>query len=655
MIDIRPQIVGAFQGLTVKVKDDPVLFLLGSLVASIISFFLIRQISEYDIWFHLTVGNEILNSGALPLVDKFSLLNIGRKYHDSQWLFQVVAAAGYRFAGVWWLHTLQIVVWGLAFRFVYRACRRWSSAVISWLLVFVVALACEDRFSIRPEIVTALMMSLFYYWLQQEKYRSLAGIVALSVMQIIWTNCHGVFVLGPFIVGCYLFESVLKEWRNKQFVASTQLAILFAAVSLSCLVTPNGLDTLKFVWLLLVEVSPASPKFFKSIYDLKPPLGAVSRATVAFWFYYALLAGFIVTFVTMICSQVKKVPVARTVIVVAMLCTSMLGVRNMPLFALVAAPLIAEYLLLLKTALHRRASVIGTGLVVLAATFIWSPRPAWQQFTTLTRYKFGFGLSPDYVPLGLPKLLDSLNFIEPVFNTQALGGFYEFHGYPRRIPFFDGRFEAYQPETLTSVYEAAANATVQPAAWDKLLRQYDFRGLLIENGTADAAGLLPSIARDPQWRLVYLDYAASFWLRADYPRQPPLVTVADIITLTENVKSYPNVENIFLFLEKADIFPELRLKLIERASQRWENQFTLKNLGLLQMQSGNLEGAERTFNRLLIKSPRSRSTIVTLAQIALERGDKVTAEKYLLKGLGFYPEDAALRENLEVVRQSAQP
>lgn len=618
---------------------------------SIIVFFLVRQVSEYDIWFHLAMGKEIIRSGAVPTIDKFSLLNLGRMYHDSQWLFQVIAAAGYRIAGFWWLQALQIGAWALAFTFVYRACRPWSSAVFSWSLVLVVALACEDRFSIRPEIVTALMVAVYYYWLQEGRYRSLPGIVALAVMQIIWTNCHGVFVIGPFLVGCYLFEALFHEWRHKQFAESRNLAILFAAVTLSCLVTPYGLDGVKFIWLLLVEVSPAGPKLFKSIYDLEPPLGAVSRATVAFWFYYALLAGFVVTFIAMICSRKERMPLARTLIVVAMLATSLLGVRNMPLFALLAAPLIAEYLSLLKAPLYRTVSLAITGVVVVATMLIWSPRPALEQLTTLAFHKFGFGLSPDYVPLALPQLLDRIDFTGPVFNSQTLGGFYEFHGYPRRIPFFDGRFEAYQPETLMAVYEAAATATVQPVQWHELQRRYGFRGLLIENGTPDAAGLLPSVARDPQWRLVYLDYAASFWLHADYPRQAEMVTAADISTLVDGANSYPHVENLFLFLDKADLYPELRLKLIERASQRWENQFTLKNLGLLQLQSGSPDQAERTFRRLLLLSPRSRSTIATLAQIALQRGDRITAEKYLLEGLQYYPDDPDLRENLEVVRK----
>jgi tetratricopeptide (TPR) repeat protein len=619
-------------------------------VVAVIGLLLLRQVSEYDIWFHMAMGKEILRSAALPVVDRFSLLNYGRPYHDSQWLFQVVAAAGYRVAGALWLQAMQIGCWGLAFAFVYRACRAWSPATGSWLLVLVTALACEDRFSIRPEIVTVLMVALYYWWLQQDRYRSLSGIAVLTLMQVVWTNCHGVYVIGPFMVGCYLCEALYRDWRRGAYAETRHCALLLGGVTIGCLLTPHGLEGVKFTWLLMSEASPTASKVFKGMYDMAPLFGEVSRTSISFWFFYLLLAGVVSTLLPMLYCRKGELPLARTLIGAALFVTSLTGIRNMPLFAVVAAPLIAEYLSLVTVRHYRTVSMATTGAAVVVALLVWSPRPAWEQFKTIAPHNFGFGLSPDYVPLALPKLLDQLDFSGPVFNSQNLGGFYEFHGYPRRIPFFDGRFEAYEPDALLATYETVANAAAQPERWHALQRTYGFRGLLIENGAADAAGLLPVLATSSQWRLVYLDYAASFWLRADYPNLPPPVTPGEIAALASGASSYPNMENIFLFLDKANLYPELRLKLIEQANLRWENEFTLKNLGLLQFNSGNLEQAEKTFRRLLARSPRSRVTLTTLAQMALARGDWKTAESYLLRAIDFYPDDPSLRENLDAVR-----
>jgi len=636
------------------IKNNALTLLLGLLVTTIIGFFLIRTVSEYDIWFHLAIGKEILRSRSIPVVDQFSLLSLGRPYHDSQWLFQVIVAAGHHLVGFWWLHAVQVGFWGLALGFVYSACRVWSPAFGAWLLVLVTALACEERFTIRPELVSYLAVALFYYLLQQRSYRSRSGLLVLGFMQVLWTNCHGVYVIGPFLVGCYFVEALFNWWRRKDHTDLRDLSILLSVVLVGCLVTPYGLNGLKFAWLLMVQVSPAGSKLYKLIYDNAHPLGESSRATTAFWFYFTLLTGWGITLLAVLWNRKSDLPLARTLIVAGMLAASMTGIRNLPLFALVAAPIIAEYMSLLQMPLIRKLCVAATGTSLVGTMLFWSPRPAWEHFVNWVPYRFGIGLSPDYVPLTLPQFLDQLKFTGPVFNSQTLGGFYEFHGYPRRIPFFDGRLEAYKPENLLEVYEAAAKATTQPALWNDLMRRYDFRGLLVENGSPDADGLLPTIARSQQWRLVYLDFAASFWLRADYPVQPREVDDAAVAALVERVDSFANVENLFLFLDRAAMYPELRRKLIERASQRWENQFTLKNLGLLQMQTGDLELADRTFRRLLKLTPRSRSTLTTLAQIALARGDRMSAEKYLLQGLDLFPEDATMRENLEIIRSSGQ-
>lgn len=624
---------------------------LGLLVTTIIGFFLINKVSEYDIWFHLTMGKEIIRSGAVLVKDSFSLLNLGRPYHDSQWLFQVLMAAGYGVAGFWWLQMAQVAAWGGTLLCMFKTCRTWASANAAWVTVLVVALACADRFIVRPELVTVLMLSLFYWLLQQSRCRSWREMALLALLQVIWANSHGVFVIGPFLVGCYLVEALLQKWQGRKDVYVRELGILLGVVLAAGLLTPHGLEGFRFAWLLMMEASPAASKLFEHVYELKSPFAADSRGTLVFWCYFALLAGWVVTLAGVLWSCRKHLPLARTLIAAGMLALSLAGIRNIPLFALVAAPLTVECMSLLQPALRRRL-VAAVAAVLAIAMLLWPLRPAFDQLANWYPYRFGVGLSRDYVPLGLPRFLDQLNFSGPVYNTQSLGGFYEFHGYPRRVPFFDGRFEAYEPNALLAVYEAATSASADPARWNALLQKHGFRALLLENGSNDATGLLPVISKNGQWRLVYLDHAASFWLRDDYPSPPQEIGEADVALLVDQVASYANMENLFLFLEKTGLYPELRIKLIEQGGQRWVSDLILVNLGLQQLQAGAVERAEQTFKHLLGRSPRSQTTLATLAQIALARGNAPAAEKYLLLGLKYYPNDANLRENLETVRRT---
>jgi len=618
----------------------------------IITFLLVRKISEYDIWFHLTLGREIIKNGSLPVLDTFSLLNKGRAFHDSQWLFQVLAASGYRHMGTYWLQLLQVGLWGTVFWTVYRAVRLWNSVSKSCLLLVLVAFACEERFSIRPELVSVAMLAFFYLRLLQGKFRKPADIALLFVLQVIWTNSHGIFIIGPFMSGCYLIAACAKDYARREFSESRKLTLLTTLLLMACIITPYGWDSLKFAWLLATQVSPSGPSIFRLVYDLRPPFGISSRSVIAFWFYFALVAAYFSSMLAVTLLDRRSIPHARVLIVFAMFALSLTGIRNIPLFAVVAAPLVAEIFAAGENQRIRRIAVALTAVALITGAMVWSPRPAINQLLTWVPYRFGLGAAADYVPLGLPAFLDRIRFTGPIYNTQNLGGFYEFHGYPDRIPFLDGRFEAYDPHVLYNLIETTFNAHLRPEPWYELEKRFGFQGLLLENGSGDSIGLLPVISKDNRWRLVYLDYAASFWLRTDRPDLPPAVDLAAVATLVHGVGNVAQAENLDMFLEKTSLYQMQRLRLLEQAENRWKTAYFTKSLGLLQMDLGELEAAETTFKRLLAHYPESLQTLMTLSQIALLRGDRISAENYLVKGLESFPNDADLRENLAAIRQA---
>jgi len=182
----------------------------GFLVVPIILFFLIRQVADFDMWFHMAVGKQILATGSLPATDQLSLLNRGNPVSAHLWLFQVLLASAYPLAGAVWLQAIQTGVIGTALFFVYRTTRIRAPQATSWLLLLVVAIASSERFTLRPEIVSFVMIALYYFRLQQGKCRTPLDLFLFFILQEIWTNSHGIFVIGPFMTGCYLVEALLQ-------------------------------------------------------------------------------------------------------------------------------------------------------------------------------------------------------------------------------------------------------------------------------------------------------------------------------------------------------------------------------------------------------------------------------------------------------------
>lgn len=623
----------------------------GLLVVPIIAFFLIRQVSDSDMWFHMAVGKQILAAGSLPATDQLSLLNFGQPVYAHLWLFQTLLAAGYPLGGAWWLQGVQVVLLSLTLFIVYRTTRIRTSANTAWLLLLAVAIASSERFTVRPELVSFIMIALYYCRLQQGKYHSSVDIIVFFIMQEIWTNSHGIFVIGPFLTGCYFAEALLKGFMGKGYKDARSLGILTAVVTTACVVTPNGWENIQYAWRLFVESNPMAPRLSNATHEMAAALGEVSRTMLPFWFYLFLIVAFLFSLLAVALHRRRQLPLARTMIGLALLAASMTGMKNIPVFALVAAPLIGEYLSLLDSDRLRRTCAAAIAATMTIAVLVWSPRPALTYLATWVPYRFGLGLSADYVPVGLPAFLDKTGFSGPIFNSMDQGGFYEYHGYPGRIPFYDSRLQDYNPKELIAAYEAVVNANQNPAGWYALERRYGFRGILLGNLPDDkeASGLLPLLSADPAWRPVYVDYAASFWMKTDQGHLPPAIDSGYVKNLVNGVSNFAQAENIDFLLEKTGLYPELRIILLEKAVRQWENTAFLINLGLIKLQSGNLPEAEKLFLRVLRLKPDSRLTLTTLAQIALYRNDRAMAEKYLRKALKYYPRDADLQHNLDTV------
>jgi hypothetical protein len=500
------------------------------------------------------------------------------------------------------------------------------------------------------------MIAVYYFRLQQGKYYSPSDLATFFILQVVWTNSHGIFVIGPAMAGCYLAEALIKGIMGRGYQKAKPLGILTAITVVACLATPYGLGNFQYAWSLLGASQHLTLELSNSTYEMAPALGGVSRALLPFWFYFFLMVAFFTSNLAVVLYRRQELSIARMLIGFSLLAASLTGMKNMPIFAIVAAPLIAENLSLLGSRKIRRICTAMAIAATAIASAVWSPRPAFQYLTTWVPYRFGLGLSADYVPLKLPDFLKGIGFSGPIFNSMDQGGFYEYHGYPVRIPFYDSRLYDYNPQSLIAAYEAVINAPRYPAGWHALERRFAFRGILLDNLPDDkeAAGLLPLISSDPAWRLVYLDYAASFWMRTDEKNLPPSQTKTSVELLVDGISNFAQAENINSFLEKSGRYPELRIKLLEKAVRQWENTELLINLGQLKMQAGNFADAEEIFLRVLRYKPDSRLTLTTIAQLALFRNDRTTAEKYIRKALRHSPHDAELLENLNMIVNNKQ-
>lgn len=618
------------------------LFMLFTVVAAIAAL-LVNKVYDLDVWWHISIGNDILHRMAIPLEDHFAAASLGRYYHDSHWLSQVVLALADRVAGMAGVEVVMVVIWSLAFFFCYRAARRWASPVVASLLFFLAAMACAERFHPRPEIVTCLMIAIYYWLLQEGKYRSLSRLTMFAGLQAIWSNSHGLFIIGPFMVGCYWLVAAVGRARGNRegFVHLTRL---FGVVLAATLLTPYGVGGWSYALLLFTEIVPASFSVAGNVGELSPTFGAAARSGYAVWFFAVLLVGVIVTAILRLSR--RRICPERLLIVIGMGAAAMTGRRNIVLLALVAAPFLAEQL---RPLLPEKVKG-GKALALLASL----PILGWVWFTLSGDYslkvgipsEFGLGVTPSYFPHGLPAFLDRVGFQGQVFNSNNLGGFYLYHGYPRRIPLTDGRWEVYEQDHLQTIIDSPGN----PVLWPRLVSTYDIRGLLLQHISPEAKTFLPSLAKDHQWRLVYLDHAASFWIRDDIAG-----FLAEIdLTNPEVLPPHPSNIHDCLILDSFLMnvhAGDLRIANLKRAltfGKATEN--LLEQIGREQIRLGRMQEAESTFQRLNRLYPQNKTALFELAYFAATRREFEKAESLLSRLLAIDPSDKDARASYQKVR-----
>jgi hypothetical protein len=604
--------------------------------------FLLHEICSLDVWWQVAIGRHILETLSIPAIDRFAAAALGRPYHDSHWLFQVVLGSSHEALGMVGVQVAMIGLWGLALGSCHAATRRWTSTTTAAILVFLAAMASVERFLPRPELLSFVGITSFYYLLQQHRYRSYRHLAVLGAVQIVWANSHGLFVIGPFMVACYWLVAAAERIRRRDtdFPAlSRALAVVLAATAL----TPWGPAGWRYAAVLLSEVGPGGPLVTQHLGELSDTFGAVARTSPAFWFFLVLLvpAGIAVVY-----SLVRRRLTPRLLIVVGLGAAALTGRRNIVLFVLVAAPFLGESLAHLPSLSRRASRARSITAAVLMAAWAWFPLSGSYYLAMEIPARFGLGVTPSFFPHRLPAFLDEIGFDGQILNSNTLGGFYLYHGYPRRLPLIDGRWEVYEPDLLRQVLSGSQD----PIGWRQLVPRFGIRGLLFAHTSPEARALLPGLRQSTDWRLVYYDRAASFWIAADHPSAPPVIDLDDPATLPEPGRPDDGLI-LHAFLSRVGASDLALLNLQRTLEFGVRRRLLLEQLGALQIKTERFEDAEATYEALLHVDPRSTAALNELAFLAYRRGDLAKAAELIQRLVDIAPDNPKYQENYRRVME----
>ena len=494
----------------------------------VVALFTVFTIVDRDIGFHLRTGELIWQSGTIPTADPFSYVAQGRPWVDSHWLFQLLAYAAYSLGSFAGLVSLRALAVATLVTSLFAACYKRGSLPLTLGLVLIGVVASLERFILRPDLFTIMFLAIFVAGSERLHERPRAWLVALPLLEILWTNTHGLAILGPIYLGLRFAGDLLdfgaRRLGLREFDASCTIPTLRrrGAVALLCglavLANANGIAGILYPFQLFLQLR-GEVSWFPGISELNSPLEWPIHFIFSPIAFYWLLVGLSALGLV---ANARRLRFGDILPWAAFLFLSLEAVRNIPLFAVVTLPVLARALRDLATRaparLHPKpgSRAVATALcLALLTLFVFTTVTNGSLYRTLGwRRTFGVGDS-----IGYPnaEVLSRLRAAPGrILNDPNWGGYLIWRLYPDKQVAVDGRWEIYG-ELLPGVRSAFAN----PRAFSRFARAHDVRTVVVERGSRGIAGLTPRMMKKvPDFRLTLKTREALLYQRSTATHAP---------------------------------------------------------------------------------------------------------------------------------------
>jgi hypothetical protein len=354
----------------------------------------------------------------------------------------------------------------------------------------------------RPHLFTFLLLAIWTTGIRRVARGDKYPLWLFPILMVFWVNAHGAFISGFVVWGCYLAGSFVESQKGHGIPAlpkSSKRLIIAGVLSLAATML-NPVN-----W----RVWQTSFGYINNAYLTSHTMEYLSPDfhLAGFWPFLAMI-GFIIFFFSMGQAQLSF---SEGLILAFWAVTGLYSARNIPLFAVIATPILASYFAthvsknrVIQTieekigGADRQLSGYVWPLIAILMLVVFFYAEAKNRPDRLTSSYF---FSPATFPVGAVDWLKLNPQDGNMFNYFTWGGYLLYRLWPEQNVFIDGQTDFYG-ENLTRDYEKISTPTEE---WKDLLAKYDVKWLIYPTNTE----LMAVLRTDPDWRIVYSDSVAS--------------------------------------------------------------------------------------------------------------------------------------------------
>jgi hypothetical protein len=448
---------------------------------------------------HLATGKLILEGGTIPRQDPFSFTAAGRPWVDYYWLFQVVAAWLARIGGLPLYAAACVLVYAAVPALLYRRMGRAGANPLAALAVMPLAYTVLLSHAMaRPHALTYVFVLVLLDWIDDVRNARRGPLSACWPVCLValWCNLHGGFVTGVALVAvaavATTFQAVLhRDAASRR--AATILVVTTIAMGAAVLVNPYGIELPRAIGHHLGMESTAYFDEFQS-----PSFVGGGASVRAFEVMIIALLG-----MTALGRARFSLPDVSLLLVTTH--WALTAQRNMNLFVLVAAPLLARAISPMIDALapsaSRRWKAIGEEQARLGSSgvYVAAASLAFLVLAKSGRLPFPTSLDDQQLTAGAVRYVAAHpdRFARP-FHTDALGGTLIYDFWPAVHVFVDDRNVVYGDAFMMQDY---FTVFLGRPGWDAVLDRWAITSAIVPTSAPCAA----LFAASPTWVERYRD------------------------------------------------------------------------------------------------------------------------------------------------------
>ena len=193
-------------------------------------------LDDPDVWWHVRLGRQILDTHRLPRHETWSYAALGHVWTPTAWLSDIVYGGLVDIAGWRSLIVIKLIVCAVAAWLVLRLVRRTGASPPSVALAFTLsALPLTFFLRERPQSFSLVILAGMAGWFDDVRRGASLPAAWFLVVQWLWANVHGMWFLGPVFLlvaaTCDVLDSgrpALRRFRRHLLLAVAGVAVAAA-------------------------------------------------------------------------------------------------------------------------------------------------------------------------------------------------------------------------------------------------------------------------------------------------------------------------------------------------------------------------------------------------------------------------------------------